>query len=229
MRTTYVEFICNILKKEVVGTPIYTNRIAEQLGIAYQLDRNEAVAFKRIMDGAVLPELRCYQKGIYYRTSVTPFGEVGINKEQLIADKYLVPSIGYETGFTVMYQLGLTSQMPRERILATNAVKKCARTDKKLGVTIRPPKMVVTAENKSYLQILDVLELLDKAPVDDAHPYEIIARYIKENQLEYRTLLAFANNFYNKTIVLHLASTASAAVLLRAYLLLSYAKFSFTR
>ena len=51
---------------------------------------------------------------------MTPFGEVGINKEQLIADKYLLPNIGYETGFTVMHQLGLTSQMPRQRILAPN-------------------------------------------------------------------------------------------------------------
>ena len=29
--------------------------------------------------------------------------------------------------------------------------------DKKLGVTIRPPKAEITAENKSYLQTLDVL------------------------------------------------------------------------
>ena len=125
MRATYVDFTCDILKKEAVGTPIYTNRVAQQLGTVYHLDGKEAsaataVAFKRIMDGAILPELRCYQKGIYYRTSVTPFGEVGINKEQLIADKYLLPNIGYETGFTVMHQLGLTSQMPRQRILATN-------------------------------------------------------------------------------------------------------------
>ena len=124
MRATYVDFTCDILKKEAVGTPIYTNHVAQQLGTAYQLEDKEAaaataVAFKRIMDGAVLPELRCYQKGIYYRTTVTPFGEVGINKEQLIADKYLLPNIGYETGFTVMHQLGLTSQMPRQRILAT--------------------------------------------------------------------------------------------------------------
>ena len=209
MRATYVDFTCDILKKETVGTPVYTNRVAQQLGTAYQLDGKEAsaataVAFKRIMDGAILPELRCYQKGIYYRTSVTPFGEVGINKEQLIADKYLLPNIGYETGFTVMHQLGLTSQMPRQRILATNVAKECARADRKLGVTIRPPKTAVTAENKS------VLELLDKAPVDDAHPYEIIARHIKGKRLEYGILLAFANDFYNKTTVLHLASTASA-------------------
>ena len=96
MRATYVDFTCDILKKETVGTPVYTNRVAQQLGTAYQLDGKEAsaataVAFKRIMDGAILPELRCYQKGIYYRTSVTPFGEVGINKEQLIAASPQLP------------------------------------------------------------------------------------------------------------------------------------------
>lgn len=215
MRATYVDFTCDILKKETVGTPVYTNRVAQQLGTAYQLDGKEAsaataVAFKRIMDGAILPELRCYQKGIYYRTSVTPFGEVGINKEQLIADKYLLPNIGYEPGLPSCTVGAYPLKCLWQRILATNVAKECARADRKLGVTIRPPKTAVTAENKSYLQVLDVLELLDKAPVDDAHPYEIIARHIKGKRLEYGTLLAFANDFYNKTTVLHLASTASA-------------------
>ena len=59
MRATYVDFTCDILKKETVGTPVYTNRVAQQLGTAYQLDGKEAsaataVAFKRIMDGAIL-------------------------------------------------------------------------------------------------------------------------------------------------------------------------------
>lgn len=215
MRTTYIDFTCDILKEVKVGVPIYTSQVADRLGTTYQLDSKEAaaataVAIKRIMDGAIIPELRCYQKGIYYRTSVTPFGEVSINREQLIADKYLLPHIGYETGFTVMHRMGLTSQMPRQRILATNMAKDCARTDKKLGVTIRPPKVTVTAENKAYLQVLDVLEMLDKAPVDEERPYEIIAKHIRSQQLEYGTLLAFANSFYNKTTVLQLANTASA-------------------
>ena len=215
MRITYIDFTCDILKKAKVGNPIYTNQIADHLGSTYQLDSKEAaaataVAMKRIMDGALIPELRCYQKGIYYRTTVTPFGEVGINREQLIADKYLLPNIGYETGLTVMHRMGLTSQMPRQRILATNMAKDCARTDKKLGVTIRPPKVAVTAENKTYLQLLDVLEMMDKAPVDEEHPYKVIAQHIHNLQLEYRMLLAFANNFYNKNTVLQLANTASA-------------------
>lgn len=138
------------------------------------------MAVKRILDGRVMPDLRCYQKGVYYRTSVTPFGETGINKERLIADKYLLPDIGYETGLTILHRLGLTSQMPRERVLATNTAKDCMRTDRKLGVVIRPPKTFVTAENKDYLQLLDALDLLEKAPVDEEHPYEVIAGYIQK-------------------------------------------------
>lgn len=219
MRTTYMDFTCDILQKAKVGVPIYTSQIAEHLGATYQLNTKEsaaatAVAIKRIMDGNVIPELRCYQKGIYYRTSVTPFGEVGINREQLIADKYLLPHNGYETGYAVMHYMGLTSQMPRQRVLVTNLAKDCARTDKKLGVTIRPPKITVTAENKSYLQVLDILDMLDKAPVDEEHPYEIIARHIRSQQLEYGTLLAYANSFYNKNTIMQLANTASAGDLI---------------
>ena len=44
MRATYVDFTCDILKKEAVGTPIYTNHVAQQLGTAYQLEDKEAAA-----------------------------------------------------------------------------------------------------------------------------------------------------------------------------------------
>lgn len=214
MRKTYTAFVCEQMKDIPTGTPIYTGQIAESMAVIYGLSRKNAaaavaVAVKRIMDGGMIPELRCYQKGIYYRTFITPFGEAGINKEQLIADKYLLPDIGYETGLTVLHYLGLTSQMPRERTIATNAAKDCMRTDKKLGVVIRPPKAPVTAENKDYLQILDALDLLEKAPVDEEHPYEIIAEYIQRKGLQYKILLAIADRYYNHNTVLCLAHTAS--------------------
>ena len=37
MRATYVDFTCDILKKETVGTPVYTNRVAQQLGTPISL------------------------------------------------------------------------------------------------------------------------------------------------------------------------------------------------
>lgn len=77
---------------------------------------------------------------------------------------------GYETGLILLHRMGLTTQMPKEHVIATNMAKECVRTDKKLGVVIKPPKVKISAENKAYLQILDALELLDKAPIDAEHP-----------------------------------------------------------
>ena len=61
---------------------------------------------------------------------------------------------------------------------ATNIAKYCTHMDKKLGVTIRPQKAEITAENKSYLQMFDALELLDKSPIDTENPYSVIASHI---------------------------------------------------
>ncbi len=214
MRKTYTAFVCEQLTAVPAGMPIYTKQIAKKMAEIYDLAEKEAaaaasVAVKRVLDGKLLPELRCFQKGIYYRSVVTPFGETGINKEKLIADKYLSPDIGYETGLTALHRMGLTSQMPRERVLATNMARNRLRTDKKLGVVIRPPKTPVTAENKDYLQILDVLDLLEKAPIDEEHPYEIIADYIQKKRLEYKELLALADRYYNQNTILCLGHTAS--------------------
>lgn len=214
MPKTYMEFVYTALLNSDAGKPIYTHRIAQEMAGAYNLQFKEAtaataVAIKRILDGNIMSELRFYQKGIYYRTEKTPFGELGIRKGQLIADKYLLPDIGYETGLHVLHLIGLTSQMPmKQRILATNKAKKCQRLDKKLGVIICPPKLKVTTENKESLRVLDVLDLLGCAPVDAEHPYTLINDYIQEHGLKYETLLAIADQYYNKNTVLQLAHAA---------------------
>lgn len=212
---TYIKFISDFLFRINAGMPIYTKQIAYEMKKEYNLSEKDAaaavsVALKRIMDGNKLPELRLYQKGIYYKTKITPFGEIGINQEQLITDKYILPHIGYETGLTIVNRLGLTTQIPKERMIATNLAKDCVRTDKKLGVTIKPPKTPINAQNKKYLQLLDTLELMDKTPIDEEEPYKIIANYIQNENLQYGKLLAYAASYYNKKTIFHLAHTASA-------------------
>ena len=212
---TYIEFISDLLSRINVGMPIYTKQISYEMSKEYNLSEKDAaaavsVALKRIMDGNKIPELRLYQKGIYYKTKITSFGEIGINQEQLISDKYILPHIGYETGLTIINRLGLTTQIPKERMIATNLAKDCVRTDKKLGVTIKPPKTPINAQNKKYLQLLDTLELLDKTPIDEEEPYKIIANYIQNENLQYGKLLAYADSYYNKKTIFHLAHTASA-------------------
>ena len=211
---TYTEYVRNYLEQQEQGVPIYTDEIANAVAADYAIDKKKAaaataVAIKRIMDKGELPDLRFYQKGVYYRTAVTPFGEIGINTEKLIANKYLLPDKGYETGLRLLHHMGLTTQMPTEHLLATNAAKDCVRYDNKLGVSICPPKAQVNAENKTYLQTLDALDLLDKAPIDAQNPYTIIANHIRKNGLQYETLLYYADRFYNRKTIIHLAHTAS--------------------
>ena len=83
---TYIEYICDIIKRQANRVPIYTKHIAENVAEDYNLSEKEAaaavsVAIKRIIDNHIIPELRFYQKGIYYKTVITPFGEAGIKKE----------------------------------------------------------------------------------------------------------------------------------------------------
>ena len=211
---TYAEYVRNYLEQQGQGAPIYTDEIADAIAADYEIDKKKAAAataaaIKRIMDKGELPDLRCYQKGVYYRTVVTPFGEMGISREKLIANKYLLPDNGYETGLRLLHHMGLTTQMPTEHLLATNAAKDCVRYDSKLGVSICPPKAPVNAGNKAYFQTLDALNLLDKAPVDALNPYTILADHIQKNGLQYETLLYYADRFYNRKTIIRLAHTAS--------------------
>lgn len=210
----YTDFIMTYINENEVGNPIYSSEIAHQLAVQFGLTEAKAsaavaVTMKRMMDKHLQPRLRFYQKGIYYLTDMTPFGEVGINTEQLIADKYLIHDQGYEAELTFLYRLGMTTQIPKNRELVTNHVKNCARYDKRLGVTIRPPKTQITPENKLYLQLLDALEKVDKAPIDAIQPYKTIATYIQKRELQYETLLALSDQFYTKNILQHIARVAS--------------------
>jgi len=122
---TYTDYIETVIEKQPIAAPLFTADISKEMEIQFQLPPAKAaaatsVAIKRIMDRKTIPSLRIYQKGVYYKTAVTPFGEMGIDKEQLIARKYLNPDKGYDTGAGLLYRLGLTTQIPNERLIATN-------------------------------------------------------------------------------------------------------------
>lgn len=202
MNKAYVEYVYRLIENQEIGKPIYTRKISRCVAETYNIRLNSAakvvsVACKNFMDEKIIPELRSYQRGIYYRTLLTPFGEVGIDKEQLIEDRYLKNDSGYETGLIALHRLGLTTQMPNERTLVTNKACGRVRIDRKLGVTVKPPKIEVNATNKQYLKILDLLEILNNAPVDAEHPYKIIGEHIDRLGLEYDELITLANDYYD--------------------------------
>jgi len=210
---TYTEYVEKYIEQQPMAAPIFTTEISKKLEGHFQLQPAKAaaatsVAVKRIMDRRTIPALRFYQKGIYYKTAVTPFGEIGIDKEQLIARKYLNPDKGYDTGAGLLYRLGLTTQIPNERLIATNVARGCVRRDEKLNVSICPPKTTITADNKPYFQMLDALDQMDHAPVDANEPYQLLADHIRHLNLQYRVLLSLADQYYPQRTILQLAHTA---------------------
>jgi len=210
---TYMDFVENRIQGYDFGAPVYTSTLAQSMAAEFQLSQKEAsaavaVAVKRLMDGNGMTELRFFQKGIYYRAKMTPFGETGINKDALIADKYLAGDNGYETGLTLLHRMGLTTQIPAQRVFATNKAASCIRADKALGIFICPPKVRINAENKRYLQMLDAIDTMGKAPVDAERPYHLIASHIQNTGLDYGELLSIAGKYYNKNTVFTLAQIA---------------------
>ncbi len=210
---TYIEFVCDNIYKYTKTAPIYSKNISADLQNEYGLTYEKAaaacaVAIKRIIKDNIIPELRMYQKGVYYLTSVTPFGELDINKERLIEDKYLHGGIGYEGGLSLLHMVGLTTQMPRERLIITNKAIDGLRADRQLNVMIKPPRLPVSTENKAYLQTLDMLDLLDDAPVDAENPYQIITMYMNAHSVEYAPLLSIADGYYPRNTVLKIARVA---------------------
>lgn len=213
MKITYVEFLKDKLQGYSYGIPIYTSDLTRSLAAEFQLPTADAaaavaVAIKRLMDSGSITGLRFFQKGIYYRAKKTPFGETGINKEILIADKYLAGNNGYETGLALLHHMGLTTQIPAERVFATNKAANCIRADNALGIFICPPQVRINAKNKAYLQTLDAIDTMNKAPVDADHPYHLMAEHIQKTGLDYGELLALAGKYYNRNTVFTLAKIA---------------------
>lgn len=209
----YIDFLITVIKTYQIADPILMKDLSEQMARAYPLAPDKAkaaaaVALKRIMERKAIPNLRQYQKGIYYLIEETVFGETDINREKLLALKYMLPDDGYETGMLMLHKIGLTTLMPNERQIATNKAINNTRRDDSLGVTLKKPRTRINAENKKYLQFLDILALYNIAPVDAEDPYKVLGNLVQKYDLKYDGLLRLANRYYNDKVILEVAEVA---------------------
>ena len=142
-------------------------------------------------------------RGVYCRKIKTAFGYYIPDKEILFCRQLLRNEnevIGYETGLSALNRIGLVSQMPKKRCIATNLHTK--RIPKGMQIEIRKPLVMVNADNFRYLQILDVISQLDMAPVDTAKTAEIVRAAAHGFSLETDQLILLARKYYGqKTLV----------------------------
>ncbi len=209
--SSYTNQIADIVKSQKISEPIYIRNLAKYLSEHTGLDFKKAsaataTALRRIMLKDMCPDLRMWRKGVYYRTVKTPFGETGIDEACVIRDRYLAGDIGYETGYGLMYRLGLSTQLPAHRTFVTNRLKSGVKKD--MNMKFIPPRTEINTTTKPYLQVLDALSFMVKTPVDVEDPYLVLSKYVREKNLDFRILLDMANRLYDAGTMRRLAVLA---------------------
>lgn len=205
-RFTYGEFITNKIADIPYGQPFQTDIIAEAMAEEYAISVHKAkpitnVTLKRLADRGLIER---FQKGVYYRAKQTVFGKARPSEELLEAQLLTRRGdeiIGYETGFSLMNKLGLTTLVPKKREIATNAYRK--NIDDRF-IIVRKPVVTVNAGNFRYLQFLDVIRDLPEAHVDAENPKALLHAFAERNDLDTVKALIYARQHYPQKTLLNL-------------------------
>lgn len=156
--------------------------------------------------------IESYKRGIYYKPKVTAFGKARLNPVQVITKMYVKDGnkiIGYETEASLLQRLGLTTQIPKYRFIATNRCnKKGSKVIEDLKLVIRNPKIYVTNDNVLHLQLIDAVENKDKVKIDAENQNLILNNYIVKNNLDYGKLVALVAKHYSNDVMKRIINLA---------------------
>lgn len=197
----YNEYITSYIDKYPLGEPIYIEEIKENVlklnedtqENQYKLSRNINVIVNRLIKRG---NIKKFYKGIYYKPKKNIFGEVYLDSDVLIEQKYLKDKHenikGYIYGAKLYNLLGLTTQVPNGLQIVTNECKNNNKyTNTNLNVTIKKPKIKITNDNYRYLQLLDILENKDNVNIEVENKGKVILNYIQEQKLDYLKILGY--------------------------------------
>lgn len=148
-----------IIKNYKNGEPIF---LSELPGDSKDYLRQE---MKKLVDEGKLERL---YNGVYFLTYVTILGTKGkVSIDKYIEKRYLgseAKATGYITGLQLANRYGFTTQNPSCYEVCSNEASTKQRKQEIDGNTIVVYKPVaeVTSENKSALQFLDLMSLIDR-------------------------------------------------------------------
>ncbi|MCD7966735.1 MAG: DUF6088 family protein [Clostridiaceae bacterium] len=204
-KTGYRDILLHYIKEQEPEQPILTEQIAKY--VAQQTGQEETAVKKAVNVNMARLEKAGHvirvAKGIYCRKIPTAFGYYTPNMEALFCRQLLYNEdrvIGYETGLSALNRLGLVSQMPKRRYIATNLYTK--KVPAGIQIEIRKPPAIVNETNYRYLQLLDSIRDIDEAPVDAVKPAEVIKGTARELGLNTGMLILMARKHYNQKTLL---------------------------
>ena len=172
-----------IVKKYKNGEPIF---LSELPGESKDYLRQE---MKKLVDEGKLERL---QNGVYFLPYTTILGTKGkISIDKYIEKKYLKAegkAIGYITGLQLANRYGFTTQNPSCYEVCSNEATTKQRKQEVDGNTIivYKPVTVITNQNKTALQFLDLMSTLDQyREITGEELLEKLRKYIDQVKLDF--------------------------------------------
>ncbi len=166
------------------GEPIF---ISELPGESKDYLRQE---MKRLVDDGKLERLH---NGVYFLSYMTILGTKGkISVDKYIEKKYLTVNgmtVGYITGLQLANKYGFTTQNPSCYEICSNEATTKQRKQEIDGNTIVVYKPVVdiTEKNKSALQFLDMMTMIDKYSEISGKEFALkLKKYISSVKLDFQ-------------------------------------------
>ena len=201
----YRNLLIQYIDRQEADQPILTAQITKYVAKETGLDETDVKKAVNVNMARLerADKILRIEKGVYCKKIKTAFGYYTPNRETLFCRPLLYDEddvIGYETGLSVLNRLGLVSQMPKRKCIATNRYTK--RVPAGIQVEIKRPSVNVNRSNYRSLQILDVIRDLDHAPVDTAKPEELLKGTVKTLELDTDILIYMARKFYNPGILI---------------------------
>jgi hypothetical protein len=141
------------------GEPIF---LSELPGESKDYLRQE---MKKLVDDGRLERL---YNGVYYLSYVTILGTKGrVSVDRFIEKKYLNAEgkvSGYVTGLSLANKYGFTTQNPAAYEVCSNeaTTKQRKQTIDGTAIIVYKPMTTITEKNKSSLQFLDLMSVIDK-------------------------------------------------------------------
>lgn len=179
-----------------IGEPIFLSEIPE---------KNEDVKrqkMKKLVDDGSLNRL---YNGVYFRNYVNAFGEEGnISFERLIEKRFISREgriFGYVTGYALVNEAGLTTQVPPVLEIASNKASTAQRKIELAGrkAIIYKPVVEINGENVSSLRFLDLMACIDKYAEFQTEGQNVLKRFTKETNVDFDLVKRYIGLYPDKT------------------------------
>lgn len=207
-----MELITEYIENAKIGYPIFTSDIHDY--VLNEIEDAKPLVINEYINryGKKHDDFIRYKKGIYYKCVDTVFGKTKIKYADLVKRLYLEDDnevYGYETGPSLINNLGLTTQVPKYTYFATNKLQ-VDKVDNTIELV--KPMIKVTKENFKYLQILDVISNKYDVPFEVDNPNQIIRDVIDDNNLGFEGLLYYATFYKDNGIYKKIANLARGEI-----------------